>query len=553
MRLALISVNAFVPCDGFRLILAILRRDGHHVTAISLPRQAPQVCTEHELAQLARATDEAELILLGVYSSYSGRAIQVSDALRARHPERKIVWGGPHCVASPEACLRHADGVCFAEGDEAVPLFVRRLAAGDPAWIEAPNFAFRTADGPRINSVLPPTNNLDALPFYDYSFENEFVLDDELAPVGTDLLKRHLPIHPFMLPTATFLTSRGCPHQCAYCNNCRYTALHGGRMPIRRQSVDRFMDEVEHTLKRLPFVERVLFGDDDFLIRSLAELEQFAARYRRTVNRPFAVCLSANTYRREKLDVLLDAGLKIAQIGVQSGSQRVLDEVYARGVRVDKARTVIAETAPLLAQRGGLVLADFIVDNPYETEKDVLATYRFLVDLPHEAFAEIFALVFLPGTPLYVRALADGHIRPFDPAAFREYTSRTALYQVNYPLLLIRMLEVLRDERVHRWIPRWFLHALAARPLVCLMRRVPGWLMGWLIRRLPVAVRGAVRAARRWKRRAAVLLGGIPRPPAAAQMGHSRLACRPNRPSGTGDRQESARTRIALQRETLAR
>jgi radical SAM superfamily enzyme YgiQ (UPF0313 family) len=254
----------------------------------------------------------------------------------------------------------------------------------------------------------------------------------------------------------------------------------------------------------MPFVERVLFGDDDFLIRPVSELQEFAERYRRTVNRPFAVCLSANTYRRDKLDVLLDGGLKVAQVGVQSGSQRVLDEVYNRGVRLDKARTVIAETAPLLASRSGLVLADFIVDNPYETEEDVLATYRFLVDLPHEAFTEIFALVFLPGTPLYDRALADGHIRPFDPSAFRDYTSRAALYQVNYPLLLIRLLEALREERVHRRIPRGFLHALAAKPVVRIMRLVPRPLMGWLIRRLPNLVRRAIRfirAARRsWRR-----------------------------------------------------
>jgi radical SAM superfamily enzyme YgiQ (UPF0313 family) len=261
------------------------------------------------------------------------------------------------------------------------------------------------------------------------------------------------------------------------------------------------MDEVEHTLTRMPFVERVLFGDDDFLIRPVAELEEFAARYRKTVGLPFAVCLSANTYRREKLDVLLGCGLKIAQIGVQSGSQRVLDEVYDRGVRVDKARQVIRETAPLLAKQGGLVLCDFIIDNPYETEDDVLATYRFLVDLPHEAFVEVFSLVFFPGTPLYDRALADGHIRAFDPSAFREYTSAAALYQLNYAMLLIRILEALREARVHSRVSRRLLHALAARPVRRLMRLVPRRMMGWLIRRLPAAIRGTVRALRRLRRR----------------------------------------------------
>jgi radical SAM superfamily enzyme YgiQ (UPF0313 family) len=482
MRIALLSVNAFIPCDGFRLILALLRRDGHSVTAISLPRHSPVACTEHELTVLARAVTDAELILIGAYSTFSARAIQISNHLRALRPDRMIVWGGPHCVASPQSCLHDADGVCFAEGDEAVPRFVSLLASGDPAWINTPNMAFRTAGGPQINAVVPPTANLDALPFYDYSFKDEFVLDRTLEPVGTEVLRRYMPIHPFQIPTAAFLTMRGCPHHCSYCNNCRYLALHGGRVPIRRQSVARFMDEVEYTLPRLPFVERIFFGDDDFLMRPVPELEEFAARYRRTVNLPFAVCLSANTYRRQKLDILLDCGLKTAHIGVQSGSQRMMDKVYDRGVRVDKTREVIGEVAPLFARHGGTVLADFIVDNPYETAEDVLATYLFIVAMPREASIDIFSLVFFPGTPLYDRALADGFIRPFDPAAFRDYTSPAALYQVNYPLLLIRMIEALREEGLHRYIPRRLLRALASKPLCLLMRLVPRPLMGRMIR-----------------------------------------------------------------------
>lgn len=497
MLIALLSVNSFIPCDGFRLILALLRRDGHSVTAISMPRQTPQACTTHELAQLDLATADAELIMLGVYSSFSARAIQVTEYLRTKRPDRKIIWGGPHCVASPEDCLRHADGVCFAEGDLAVSHFVNLLSQGNPDWVRTRNMAFRTHDGPRINAVLPLTNDLDALPFYDYRMDQEFVLDQTLEPLGPDLLRRYLPVHPFMIPTATFLTSRGCPHHCSYCNHCRTLSLHDGRAPIRRQSVGRFMDEVEQTLARMPFVDRVLFGDDDFLIRPVVELQAFAERYRKTVNLPFAICLSANTYRREKLGILLDCGLKVAQFGVQSGSQRVLDEVYARGVPADKVSQVINETAPWLARHGGLALCDFIIDNPYETEEDVLATYRFLIGLPHEAYTEIFSLVFFPGTPLYERALADGHIKPFDPSAFRDYTSAIALYQVNYPMLLIRILEAFREQRLHHRIPRRFLHALASRPVRFVMRLMPRPVMSRLIRHAPGVIRRVVGMLRR--------------------------------------------------------
>ncbi len=93
MRIALIRVKAFIPCDGFRLILALLRRDGHEVTVVSMPRHAPQACTEQELTQLGCVTAKADLILIGVYSAFSARAILVAKHLARCGPIARSCGG----------------------------------------------------------------------------------------------------------------------------------------------------------------------------------------------------------------------------------------------------------------------------------------------------------------------------------------------------------------------------------------------------------------------------------------------------------------------------
>ena len=221
--------------------------------------------------------------MLAVYSNYFGRAIKISNFVHEKFPGLKVVWGGPHCIASPELSLKYADAVCFSEGDEAVLQLVNRIAAGED-YFDIPNMAFKGNGSPVINRVLPAFSDLDSLPFYDYTFDNQFLLDGELQPLTTDMVKGLTKQYPFYVPTAYFLTSRGCPHECSYCNNCKYVAMFGKNI-IRFYSVDRVIDEIKNTLNTLPFIEFIVFGDDDFLARPQKQLEAFAARYRKG-NRP---------------------------------------------------------------------------------------------------------------------------------------------------------------------------------------------------------------------------------------------------------------------------
>jgi radical SAM superfamily enzyme YgiQ (UPF0313 family) len=473
MRIVLINVSSTLTSDGCRLVSALLKRAGHTVRSVFMARSEPLAYAERELEPLEVLLKDCDLVLVGVYSSYALRAVQVTEFVRRKCPGMSVIWGGPHCISVPELGLRHADGICFSEGDEAVVELVRRMEAGED-HLSTPNMAFRGNGAPVVNEVLPPFSDLDGLPFYDYDLGDQFLLNRGLSQMTRERFRERASGYPYYTPTLYFTTSRGCPHSCSYCNNCRYTAMLG-RNPMRFHSVERVIREMEAILQRLDFFGLVGFGDDDFFMRPRREIAEFAEKYRKRIGLPFGVAVSANTYHREKLELLLEGGLRFIQMGVQSGSQRVIDDVYQRGIRVDRTRQVVARIASHQDSRPLDFLLDFIVDNPYETREDIVETYRYIVDLPPRVKVNIFLLAFFPGTPIYERALEDGYIEPFDEKASRFYIKGRLQYQRNYETLLILLERYLRRRKaLRRRLPPPLRHLMAGRLLRGLGRLLPG-------------------------------------------------------------------------------
>ena len=414
---------------------------------------------------------ETEVVMIAVYSNYSARAKCITDYIHQKYAGLMVVWGGPHCISVPELSLRHADAVCFSEGDQAVLEFVNRLET-NADYTTTPNMAFKQNGSVIVNPVLPPFADLDELPYYDYGTDDHFLLNGEFTPLTKNMMRTLLEQYPFYTPAIYVLTSRGCPHQCAYCNNCRYVTMFG-RNFIRFYSVDRVIDEVKHILDSLGFIEFVGFGDDDFFARPLKQIENFAKRYRKEIDLPFGLAASARTFRQEKLDVLLEGGLKVFNMGVQSGSQKIIDGVYNRKISLAKTKAIIEKIAPYREKTGLVIILDFIIDNPYETKDDIMHTYRYLMNLPVHVKPNLFFLSFFPGTPIYDRAVHDKLIEKFDETQFRSYTRSVVRYQKNYETFPVLLLRIVKLHKKLRKTPKWLLRCLGSDPVRKLAMLLP--------------------------------------------------------------------------------
>ena len=479
MEIVLINVSGRLSSDGSRLISALLKRAGHRVTSVFLARPDPLYYQHEELEQLDELIRGCELVMIAVYSSYAIRAIQVTEFVHENYPGMNVIWGGPHCISVPELALRYADGVCFSEGDQVIVDLVNRMGSGID-YLSTPNMAFNGNGTRVVNNVLPPFSDLDSLPYYDYELDDHFLLDRKLYQMTKQDLKDRLAGYPYYIPILYVLTSRGCPHQCAYCNNCRYVAMFD-RNTMRFQTVDHVIGELVYTLGHLDFVSFIGFGDDDFFMRPTKQLEDFAKKYKAKVGLPFGIAISANTYRTEKMEILLDSGLKAVQIGVQSGSQRILDEVYNRKIKVSKTKAVIQEAAHCHKKAKLDLLVDFIIDNPYETKQDIIQSYRFIIDLPFHVKINLFFLAFFPGTPIYDRALDDGIIEPYNEKAFRFYTRASLRYQKNYETFLILLVRRLKERfPLTKYHSKLLLRILGTYPLRVIASIFPGSVYAFL-------------------------------------------------------------------------
>lgn len=472
--------NYRLPNDGFRLISTLLRNEGHDIKIITIFKGYPNDISDNELELLRAFIMEADLLMLGVYSTHEYYARRLTKYFKKISPEKLVIWGGPHCKSAPENALKYADGICYNEGEIAVPLFVRLLEAGDVAYLQTPNMAFNINGAIQKNPALPRNKDLGSNPFYDYSFKNEWVLDNSLFPVSKEVFDNYFPIYPFNKPTVLISSDRDCPYHCSYCHNSISNKLYP-QVKNRRLSIQRLIAEIENTIRQLPDIKHISISDDDFFSRSAQEIHEFVTLYNKNTGLPCAFNVSANNYSKDKLLEMLKLDSFILLMGVQSASQNVLDNIYERNIPIAKAKKAIEEMTPFLKKGNFKLLCDFIIDNPYENKSDIIETYKFIAHLDKKIYLSIFTLTFFPGTPLYDRALKDKLISSDnEELEGRSIISKEIKYQINYPMLLMLIWEA---RKFKRNLPVWVLLLPVNRFVTALMSCIPRRMMAWMIRK----------------------------------------------------------------------
>ena len=435
MHVALVSTYTHPFALGLRYISSCLKTAGHRVTVLFMSSRRDTARPDYTPAALddfvARLWD-CDLIGLSLMTNSFHRACLLTRRIREAGLRTPIVWGGIHPTVLPEECLEHADIVCVGEGEEAMLRLVEHLEADrDPLGL--PNLWFR-ADGPFRNATTvrnppgPLITRLDDLPPPDYELDTHWVAARHgLEPARPGNLRG-------ALETLRVVTARGCPYHCAFCNNAALRNVYGARGRwVRLRSLENVLAELRHARACFPMIRAVNFVDDLFLVRTEAELEEFAARYRAEVNLPLQLDAFPNTVTEGKVRALARLPIELVSMGIESASEDTLRNIYRRPTPPRR----IAEAIALLARYRLRAEYHYIVSNPYEPEQNVIETMRFIATHHRgRAVLRVFPLMFYPGTPLYERARADGRLGVRDDAAY-DYMGTGALQFARHDYLAI--------------------------------------------------------------------------------------------------------------------
>jgi radical SAM superfamily enzyme YgiQ (UPF0313 family) len=375
-------------CLGVRYISAVLRRAGHDTALVHLRRMedinrfpdkvgegdycfspAYVSAREIELFQETLAQLTPDVIGFSLTSNFVALAEYLTRL--ARPLGAKIVWGGIDTLADPERALRSADVICRGEGEEAMLELVEALEHGRD-WRSIANLWVRHGDRMTRSDPRPPVQDLDQLPYPDYDLSHAYsIYDNKLVtgrfPEGSQLNYYYV-----------IITARGCPYHCTYCCSPAIKAYYEGHKFYRRRRVETVIDELKR--QKQARGDSLLFvgiHDDVFTIQP-QWIAEFCAAYKREIGLRFWCYTFPTVTRRDMMEQLRDAGLDYVIIGLQSGSQRVLSEVFHRKT----PRQSILDAMTILTDLGIRVVIDLIGSNPFETEADRRETFDLLQSLP---------------------------------------------------------------------------------------------------------------------------------------------------------------------------
>lgn len=467
MNVALLSLFDNIGY-GIRILSSCLKRKGITPKIIFFKKFHKERYSQEELNELLEICKDDDLIGISLMTNYFDNAVQITKFLKA-NTDALVIWGGVHPTLKPRECLEWADMVCIGEGEEVLPLLVEKLSSSMNHF-NIPGILFKHKNNIYGSESPAVVNNLNTIPYPDYDCDNKYVL------MNKRILKFSKILHPILFPERegkykiTYcMISRGCPYVCTFCyaSTTHYKDLAG--KPIRTREVENVIGELIMIKEKLPFVEMIRFTDYVFPAYHINELKKFCDKYKMLINLPFATNLTPTMLSEEKLKILLESGLRWLRIGIESGTERIL-KMYKRYY----TRKKILDVCKVLNKyRDRLTVNyDLIVDNPYETEEELIDSLIFLTQIPTPYNLSIFSMTFYPGTELYQKAKIDGIIKDELNEVYRKETiemkpsyinklyvlmGKFARLNVKIPAMWMKVLtnKLLRKLKLH-WILYYF-------------------------------------------------------------------------------------------------
>lgn len=345
------------PPLGVGFLISVLRNKGHNVSFIDNYLRPSKFIEEGFL-------QSNNIDFVGIYANTicyrdTLRMVNEIDNLREKILwDGKIIMGGPHTSIALDSIPDFVDYVVQGEGEKAVLDII---------------------DGKANERVIKRDriSNLDDLPFQPW---------DIFTKMGYDCSCDWLDIRPVF----TMNTSRGCPFNCSFCSvdstwGKRYTYF----------SAERIISEIEYLLKSYS-AKAIYFREDNFTFNKNRVSAFCEGLVKKELNIQWACETRADSLCDPELVRLMGmAGCRAVYLGIESGSQRVLD-ILNKQLTVEQIEKAIR----LCKKYNIRCSCSLITGVPGETYEDYLSTRKLMRKLnPYSCGFNVF--VGIPNSKLY--------------------------------------------------------------------------------------------------------------------------------------------------------
>jgi len=221
-----------------------------------------------------------------------------------------------------------------------------------------------------LGEERPRIKDLDILPFPDRSLIRQRLYNEFL-------LKK---------PFTVIQASRGCPFECTYC-----IRTYGREVAFR--SVSNILSEIEEAILKYK-IEVIRFTDDTFTLDRARVVELCDSILKRGFKFQWSALSRIDKIDRETLSLMKKAGCKRLYLGIESGSQRILD-FYKKGYKADVTRDKLK-----MIKENNIEAVGFFMVGGIQTEaefrQDISLAKKLRLD-----YVIVEKVTPYPGTPLF--------------------------------------------------------------------------------------------------------------------------------------------------------
>jgi len=372
-----VKERGFYPPLGILSLATYLNRKTEHRAEL-IDCVAEEIGHEALLARVAVSRPDVVGISSTTFTLID--TLKAAEGVKRLLPKIHICVGGPHTRIYPRETIvrEHVDSVVIGEGEFALAELCERLSRGaSPEGM--PGVLYKGPDGAILgDDTLLHIKDLDALPFPDRS-----LIRNELywSVIGETR------------PSTTLMTSRGCPYRCTYCLHDR---------TYRCRSVPHVIDEIRNCLDL--GIREILFFDESFAANRAHAKRLCEAIVAEKLRFIWHVRIRLNNIDDELIEGLRRAGCRRLQLGIESGSQEILDRV-SKDINLADIDPVFRK----MKRAGFALFVDFMIGLPGEREEQVRSSIDLAKRLPAD-FAQFSIFIPLPHTEIYEEGLRNGTI-----------------------------------------------------------------------------------------------------------------------------------------------
>jgi hypothetical protein len=360
-------------------------------TFAEYPDKIERIILEH----LMNRIDEAEgTVLIGFHLkelSYDKTKQLANKIKQYRGGKVKLVAGGTYATAVPSFHIDLFDYVVVGSGKGII----------------------KVVDAIYGNKAINPIV-MTVLDNFEYpSFADWWTLSDH----GEISKSKLLPFsHPqYAKKTALeIMLSSGCSYSCSYCEVSMLRAMFGTNYKVSFAEVGKIIDLIKEQVSINPAINYVYLFDEDFLLKPVDHIVEFSTRYKSAINLPFFIFASPLSVLKfpDKILTLAKAGLDTINVGIQSGCEKISQNLFGRKESKEEVKDAAQYLVDLYrsGKIGSPPMVDFIILNPFEEVEYLTETIEFIKSLPTPFNAIMHCMSFFKGTPLYIRALSEGVI-----------------------------------------------------------------------------------------------------------------------------------------------